>query len=371
MGLKTEAKAVAAAAKVACVPGSDGAVATDAEALRLARAIGFPVLIKAAAGGGGKGMRVVPRARSNLAAALADGPQRGRGRVQERQRLHREVHRPPPPRRGPDPGRFARQRRPLLGPRLLAPAPPSEARRGSRLPRPCRWRFAPSSARPPSGWPGRRLRQRRHLRVSRRRRQSVLLHRGQRPDPGRTPRHRDGHRHRPGQAADPHRRRRAPAVRARRDRHDRGHSIECRINSEDPDNDFRPSPGPDHRPPRSRRPGRPLGFARPGRIHRPAQLRLARGQADRPRPDPPRSPRHHAPRPRRTGDRRHHDDDPLHRRIFRNPDFIEGRVDTTWVERVLMPAESQIRSAHSVATTIRHGETCVLALRPLPPVRSG
>ena len=27
---------------------------------------------------------------------------------------------------------------------------------------------------------------------------------------------------------------------------------------------------------------------------------------------------------------------PLHRRIFRNPDFIEGRVDTTWVERVLM-----------------------------------
>ena len=28
---------------------------------------------------------------------------------------------------------------------------------------------------------------------------------------------------------------------------------------------------------------------------------------------------------------------PLHRRIFRNPDFIEGRVDTTWVERVLMP----------------------------------
>ena len=42
MGLKTEAKAVAAAAKVACVPGSDGPVASDAEALRLARAIGYP-----------------------------------------------------------------------------------------------------------------------------------------------------------------------------------------------------------------------------------------------------------------------------------------------------------------------------------------
>src|SRR5437868_426197 len=49
MGLKTEAKAVAGAAKVPCVPGSDGPVGSDGEALNLARAIGFPVLIKAAA----------------------------------------------------------------------------------------------------------------------------------------------------------------------------------------------------------------------------------------------------------------------------------------------------------------------------------
>ncbi|HEY2154947.1 MAG TPA: acetyl-CoA carboxylase biotin carboxylase subunit [Isosphaeraceae bacterium] len=59
MGLKTEAKAVAQAAKVPCVPGSDGPVSSDAEALRLARTMGFPVLIKAAAGGGGTGIRVV------------------------------------------------------------------------------------------------------------------------------------------------------------------------------------------------------------------------------------------------------------------------------------------------------------------------
>jgi len=58
MGLKTEAKVIAAQAQVASVPGSDGAVASEAEALRLAKSIGFPVLIKAAAGGGGKGMRV-------------------------------------------------------------------------------------------------------------------------------------------------------------------------------------------------------------------------------------------------------------------------------------------------------------------------
>jgi acetyl-CoA carboxylase biotin carboxylase subunit len=69
MGLKTEAKAVAKAAGVACVPGSDGPVANDADAARIARSIGYPVLIKAAAGGGGKGMRVC-REEASLAAAL-------------------------------------------------------------------------------------------------------------------------------------------------------------------------------------------------------------------------------------------------------------------------------------------------------------
>jgi acetyl-CoA carboxylase biotin carboxylase subunit len=69
MGLKTEAKQIAAAAKVACVPGSDGVIASDAQAYRMARTIGYPVLIKAAAGGGGKGMRVC-RDESNLSAAV-------------------------------------------------------------------------------------------------------------------------------------------------------------------------------------------------------------------------------------------------------------------------------------------------------------
>ncbi len=69
MGLKTEAKAVAAAAKVSCVPGSSGPIGETPEALRVARSIGFPVLIKAAAGGGGKGMRVV-RDEATFASAL-------------------------------------------------------------------------------------------------------------------------------------------------------------------------------------------------------------------------------------------------------------------------------------------------------------
>src|SRR5438132_5527396 len=58
LGNKNEARKLAQQAGVPVVPGSDGLLATEAEALRLAHALGFPVLIKAAAGGGGRGMRV-------------------------------------------------------------------------------------------------------------------------------------------------------------------------------------------------------------------------------------------------------------------------------------------------------------------------
>ncbi len=58
LGNKNEARKLAQKAQVPVVPGSEGLVTTDAEALRLAHEIGFPVLIKAAAGGGGRGMRV-------------------------------------------------------------------------------------------------------------------------------------------------------------------------------------------------------------------------------------------------------------------------------------------------------------------------
>jgi acetyl-CoA carboxylase, biotin carboxylase subunit len=58
LGNKNEARKLAQRAGVPVVPGSEGLIDTDAEALRLAHAMGFPVLIKAAAGGGGRGMRV-------------------------------------------------------------------------------------------------------------------------------------------------------------------------------------------------------------------------------------------------------------------------------------------------------------------------
>jgi len=59
MGDKALAKETMKKAGVPVVPGSDGVVPTVGEALEIARAIGFPVIIKAVAGGGGRGMRIV------------------------------------------------------------------------------------------------------------------------------------------------------------------------------------------------------------------------------------------------------------------------------------------------------------------------
>jgi acetyl-CoA carboxylase biotin carboxylase subunit len=59
LGDKVEARQLARRTKVPIVPGSEGAIHDDTEALTLANKIGYPVIIKAAAGGGGRGMRVV------------------------------------------------------------------------------------------------------------------------------------------------------------------------------------------------------------------------------------------------------------------------------------------------------------------------
>ncbi len=70
MGDKIKAKETALALGIPIVPGSDGAVTTDAEAMKAARKIGYPVLVKAAAGGGGRGMKVA-RSEEQLPIALA------------------------------------------------------------------------------------------------------------------------------------------------------------------------------------------------------------------------------------------------------------------------------------------------------------
>ncbi len=83
LGDKNEARRIAREAKVPVVPGSDGLITEEGEALRVAHEIGFPVLVKASAGGGGRGMRVaandlvlktaMQQAQAEAEAAFGDG----------------------------------------------------------------------------------------------------------------------------------------------------------------------------------------------------------------------------------------------------------------------------------------------------------
>ena len=70
MGDKIEAKRTAKKLGIPVVPGSEGGVGSDEEALAIGREIGFPVLVKATAGGGGRGMKVA-RSEDELSVALS------------------------------------------------------------------------------------------------------------------------------------------------------------------------------------------------------------------------------------------------------------------------------------------------------------
>jgi acetyl-CoA carboxylase biotin carboxylase subunit len=83
MGDKIEAKRTAKRLGIPCVPGSEGAINDNEDGLRIAAAIGYPILVKASAGGGGRGMKVarseadllnaLHTARSEAKAAFDDG----------------------------------------------------------------------------------------------------------------------------------------------------------------------------------------------------------------------------------------------------------------------------------------------------------
>ena len=83
MGEKEKARQAMKAANVPILPGSDGVVASEEEAIEWARKVGFPVILKAKAGGGGRGMRIVrseqelpalyAQANSEAAAAFGNG----------------------------------------------------------------------------------------------------------------------------------------------------------------------------------------------------------------------------------------------------------------------------------------------------------
>jgi acetyl-CoA carboxylase biotin carboxylase subunit len=83
LGDKVQARTLAMKAEVPVVPGSEGVIANEMEAIKLAAKIGYPVIIKAVAGGGGRGMRVAHNdislrtafgaARAEAEAAFGDG----------------------------------------------------------------------------------------------------------------------------------------------------------------------------------------------------------------------------------------------------------------------------------------------------------
>lgn len=70
MGNKIEARKAVISAKVPILPGSEGPVVEEEEGLEIAKKIGFPVIIKAAAGGGGRGMKIVHSAATFINAFL-------------------------------------------------------------------------------------------------------------------------------------------------------------------------------------------------------------------------------------------------------------------------------------------------------------
>jgi propionyl-CoA carboxylase alpha chain len=95
MGDKIESKKAAAKAKVSTVPGHLGVIADEKHAVKIADEIGYPVMIKASAGGGGKacGSRI-PRPRSPRVSRVHA---RGEILVRRRPGIHREIHRRPAP----------------------------------------------------------------------------------------------------------------------------------------------------------------------------------------------------------------------------------------------------------------------------------
>ena len=89
---KAVSRALAKKAGVATPPGSEGIVEKEQDALAVAKRIGYPVMIKAVAGGGGRGMRIAHNDIS-LDQRLSHRPQRGGKSFWQFRRLYREIHR--------------------------------------------------------------------------------------------------------------------------------------------------------------------------------------------------------------------------------------------------------------------------------------
>ena len=207
MGDKIEAKATAKRLGIPVVPGSDGAITNEAQGARIAKEMGFPVLVKAAAGGGGRGMKVartaedldiaIKTARAEAKAAFGDDSVYLEKYLEKPRHIEVQVF-------GDGSGNAMHlgerdcslQRRHQ---KVMEEAPsPGAERRGARQDRRHRRQ----------GHAEAQVSRRRHGRVPLRGRR-VLLHRDEHAPAGGAPRHRDDHGARPRHRADPHRLRRA------------------------------------------------------------------------------------------------------------------------------------------------------------------
>jgi acetyl-CoA carboxylase biotin carboxylase subunit len=335
MGLKTEAKQIAAAAQVACVPGSEGVVSSDAQAMRLAREIGYPILIKAAAGGGGKGMRIC-RDEKHLDVALQTARNEAEAAFKNSSvYIEKFIDRPRhveiqilADKHGHivhcwDRDCTLQRRHQKLVEESPAPTLPLEIRTrlGNAAVRLAReagyvnagtceflvdadhnFYFIEVNARIQVEHPVTEMVTGIDLV-----KQQIRIAAGE------------------------------PLPFAQEDIAIRGHSLQCRINSEDPDNEFRPSPG---RITALRVPGGPgvrwdshiqVGYSVPPYYDSLLGKLIVHGPT----------------RQEALATMRRALDElviegvqttiPLHKRILRDPDFIASRVDTTWVERVLIP----------------------------------
>ena len=215
LGDKAKARRAMKKAGVPMLPGSDGPVESEERATKTAQQIGYPVIIKAVAGGGGRGMRIV-KTPADLPHAFKTAQREAESAFGVGRRLHREVSRVAAAHRVPDTRRSPRQRRPPGRARMLDPAAAPEAARGIAL----RCRLGEDS--PQDGQSRRRRRARGpvhqcgHLRVPHGREGQLLLHGSEHARAGRAPGHRDGDGHRHRQGTDPYRRRRASGLQAER-----------------------------------------------------------------------------------------------------------------------------------------------------------
>jgi acetyl-CoA carboxylase biotin carboxylase subunit len=343
MGLKTEAKAVALAAKVPLVPGSDGPIVSDADAAKFAKQIGYPVLIKAAAGGGGKGMRVcwdestllgsLAAARAEAEAAfknpsvylekyldrprhievqlLADS-QGSAIHCWERdcslQRRHQKLVE-----ESPAPGLPEKVRKKLCDAAVRLARAAGYVNAGTcefLLDADFNFYFIEVNARIQVEHPVTELVTGIDLIQ-----QQIKIAAGE------------------------------PLAYSQADVTQTGHAIECRINCEDPDHNFRPSPGTITG---LRIPGGPgvrwdshiaVGYKVPPNydsmvgkllVHAPTRLeaiaRMRRALDELVIEGVPTTI-------------------PFHKRVMRNPDFVQGRVDTTWVERVFLAQRQEPATA--------------------------